>query len=287
MIHDASFHISRGRDGEYNGGTVCFQNQNAFVRHLQRLYEDCLIPEKEAEMIRKNSVSVIFTYNLKGTGHYELFGGEKVASSPGWLHIWKPGIVRFFHHHDAGEYLSKYIAVPAVFFDILEYYELPHHIETGVSETIAFQFDFFANELKDQSDFTLSCIALRVMEFIIRTIRSAQNAAVGNFEKLETAARLLGEDSCERKSIQEIAAEVGMSYSSFRRKFVQLYRISPMEYRIRRRLGKIQDLLSTGRYQVQELAERFGYADMYVLSKQFKKYIGASPKNFCRKFMDL
>ena len=74
-----------------------------------------------------------------------------------------------------------------------------------------------------------------------------------------------------------------MTYPNFRRLFTLLLGTSPAEYRIRRRIEKIQSLLKSSDLPLKEIAATFGYADIYTFSRQFSRYAGMPPGEFRRR----
>lgn len=105
-------------------------------------------------------------------------------------------------------------------------------------------------------------------------------------DEMEEAIRLLEKDFREKLSLQQLADAVGMSRTNFRRVFKEYYGIAPMEYRIRKRMEVIQATMSFQRMPMKEIAERFGYPDAFSFSRQFKQYLGMSPKEFFKKQTD-
>ena len=82
---------------------------------------------------------------------------------------------------------------------------------------------------------------------------------------------------------REDAAELGLSYARFRRLFTRAYKVPPAEYRIRRRIEKIQSLLTGSDLPLKEIADRFGYADVYTFARQFKQCTGITPGQFRKR----
>jgi AraC-like DNA-binding protein len=83
------------------------------------------------------------------------------------------------------------------------------------------------------------------------------------------------------QDLTEIAAEVGMSYESFRKRFQKEVGVSPARYRRERRLAAARELL---RYSPQmtnrQIAEMLGFADEYHFSRRFTEWAGVTPRAF-------
>ena len=160
-------------------------------------------------------------------------------------------------------YVDKYFVFPAEFYWIFQKMGLtsPEHpvVELGLRAEIAAGYDEIIRELQYQSELRLPLTIEKAFSFVLN---------------------LLEADFQEKCSIPSLARSMKMSHTSFRRIFARFYKMSPMEYRIRRKIEKIQLLLSTQDLRLKEVADRFGYADVYTFSHQFKKVTGISPADF-------
>ena len=82
----------------------------------------------------------------------------------------------------------------------------------------------------------------------------------------------------ERLSVERLARELNVSYSSFRQAFKAQTGISPKQYQLQIRLHKAQDFLVNTPKSVGEIAEILGFDSAFHLSKQFKDSIGLAPQ---------
>ncbi len=82
-------------------------------------------------------------------------------------------------------------------------------------------------------------------------------------------------------SIEQLAQICFMSRSTFHRRFQAEYRCSPIAWHLQMRIRKSRELLSTGLYSVQQVAEIMGFCDTYYFSRMFTKYTGLHAKD-CR-----
>lgn len=80
-------------------------------------------------------------------------------------------------------------------------------------------------------------------------------------------------------SLSDIAEKCGMSYSSFRRRFMKEYGISPGQYRIQKRMDAAIRWLQCG-VSVCETAQLLGYSDVYAFSHQFAAAFGVPPSRY-------
>jgi AraC-like DNA-binding protein len=99
---------------------------------------------------------------------------------------------------------------------------------------------------------------------------------------LNQARKLLEAKEGEvRPSLKAAADEMECGYNTFRRRFTQLAGIGPAQYRLQSQVhlasALIMDHPMVGN---KTLADRCGFSDEYHFSKQFKRIVGLSPKQY-------
>jgi AraC-like DNA-binding protein len=78
-------------------------------------------------------------------------------------------------------------------------------------------------------------------------------------------------------SIQEIAEELGVSYSNFRKLFKEYTGLSPAVYQQELRLLRAKELLSTTDLSIKEIAYRLAFDSPDYFSAKFKAKMGQKP----------
>lgn len=81
-------------------------------------------------------------------------------------------------------------------------------------------------------------------------------------------------------SIAELAAAVGLSESTLKRGFRQLYRTTPFGHLRSLRMERAKELLITGKNTVIEAAAYVGYSNPSNFAAAFRKQFGVNPKTF-------
>lgn len=81
-------------------------------------------------------------------------------------------------------------------------------------------------------------------------------------------------------SMEELAQLCGISYSYMKKLFLSKFGCPPKKYLIQRKLQYACDLLRTGQYTVTEIAGMCGFDSVPYFSRQFKAYMGVSPREF-------
>lgn len=94
---------------------------------------------------------------------------------------------------------------------------------------------------------------------------------------LNVASSLLGGDLNHPLPPAEVAARVGVSYESFRKRFQQATGVSPARYRNTKRIEAAQALLDHTQMTHEEIAESLGFSDSFHFSKRFKQLTGLTP----------
>lgn len=94
-------------------------------------------------------------------------------------------------------------------------------------------------------------------------------------------ARLRIRESLEDSlTIQEIAQELGISYSSFRKLFKEHTGFAPALYQQNLKLQRAKELLSTSNESIKEIAYRLNFESPDYFSAKFKTQTGMTPSEF-------
>lgn len=94
------------------------------------------------------------------------------------------------------------------------------------------------------------------------------------------AKRRLETESVESPSMPELARELGVGYSHFRREFTRRTGFSPRQYQLRMRLQRAQRLLGATEQSIKEIADRLGFSSAFHLSAAFKSHFGIAPRDW-------
>lgn len=106
--------------------------------------------------------------------------------------------------------------------------------------------------------------------------------AVGAPDWLEAVCRQL-----ERVEVTPdwavLAAQAGLSYERFRKKFAELKGVPPARYRMLRLIDRACVLLAGGEKPLKEIAGELGFCDEFHFSKLFKQRTGLAPSVYRRQ----
>jgi AraC family transcriptional regulator of arabinose operon len=80
--------------------------------------------------------------------------------------------------------------------------------------------------------------------------------------------------------LAELAAEAGLSVSHYSMLFRVQTGFSPIDYFLRMRMQRAAQLLDTTELRVEEVGASLGYEDAYYFSRQFKRFMRRSPREY-------
>jgi AraC-like DNA-binding protein len=89
--------------------------------------------------------------------------------------------------------------------------------------------------------------------------------------------------ACSNLKLEEIAFLCNMSLSTFKRYFIQEYKVAPGKWLQQKRLLKARDLLRNGKQRPSEIYADFGYNSLSNFSTAFKNEFGDSPGQLINK----
>lgn len=104
--------------------------------------------------------------------------------------------------------------------------------------------------------------------------------AYRTFDRFKT---LLTDGRRRFTSVEEAAAEFGISTAYACRLFRRFDAASPYQYLVRQRMSLAADMLTHERLQVKDAAARLGFTDQYQFSRTFKRVYGIAPAVFQRQ----
>lgn len=105
----------------------------------------------------------------------------------------------------------------------------------------------------------------------------------GYMDMINKARLRIREGVEEKITVQEIATELGSSYSNFRKLFKEYTGLSPAFYQQDLKLQRAKELLSTTDLSIKEIAYRLNFDSPDYFSSKFKAKIGCKPSEYRAK----
>lgn len=101
-------------------------------------------------------------------------------------------------------------------------------------------------------------------------------------QKLRKALTAMHDKPAQAWSLEDLAAQAGMSRTIFANSFKEVVGVTPGQYLQSWRLGLAQQLVERGT-PMRHVADEVGYADEAALSRAFKAHTGLSPRDWRKR----
>jgi AraC-like DNA-binding protein len=230
--------------------------------------------------------SYVLVYVLGGSGTFTDWNDVTYPVEPGCAIQMPPGRKHSVVHHADGQWLEAWLTLDGGFARSLVAVgtidESRPLLRPGVDRSLVEQFDRIRADLRDALDRDLPATLATAHSLIVALHAADRRGEIADptATLVERACAALGRDLHRRIDLEDIAAELELSYERFRKIFRQRQGISPGDYRIRRRIDQARALITQHRLSNKEIAYALGYADPFTFSKQFKQVVGMSPAVF-------
>ncbi|MBO7745905.1 AraC family transcriptional regulator [Paenibacillus sp. MWE-103] len=121
--------------------------------------------------------------------------------------------------------------------------------------------------------------------FLSRFLSAAyRDFASGGDPRIRELLRLVASrQELEERELLRYAAEAGLKRSRFYALFREETGLSPKHYMMLRKLQRIKCDLRQSDASITQIAEKYGYSSIHVLSKNFRKHIGVTPSEYRRQ----
>ena len=140
---------------------------------------------------------------------------------------------------------------------------------------------YIAQEEAAYAQQTLAGIANHLIGLMYSLERNIELNKDSKHVDIINKARLRIRESLEGNlTIQEIAQELGISYSSFRKLFKEHTGFAPALYQQNLKLQRAKELLSTTDDSIKEIAYRLNFESPDYFSSKFKSQTGMKPSDF-------
>ena len=129
----------------------------------------------------------------------------------------------------------------------------------------------------------ISGILLQILG-LVNTISESKQLDHSPVEKLISKSRFLLHESQERAmDMMELAQQLPMGYSAFRKQFKLFTGQSPNQYHLNLRMDRAKELLESTILSIEEVSVQTGFESIYYFSKLFKRKTGVSPNAYRKR----
>ncbi|MGI5893043.1 MAG: AraC family transcriptional regulator [Candidatus Merdivicinus sp.] len=220
--------------------------------------------------------------------------GEAEVTADNHREICRTGDIAFFN---SGRLHSVYSRTPIIRYycliaerDFLERQGLPVAtlpVAVRISDPMLSEvFEQIVREMLDRERFYKTAAKAYILTLIAQICRHCLDrgenrtpALDKRIEMVKIATRYMQEHFAEELSIETISAAAGFSKYYFCRGFKEITGRTVVDYLNFLRCTHAKRLLSTGRCNVSEAAERSGFRNFSYFSKIYRKYMGILPSH--------
>jgi AraC-like DNA-binding protein len=159
-------------------------------------------------------------------------------------------------------------------------------IDIGLDEKIIDLYRQILEHIESEKIGFKQIIASLTYEIIARilALEKSKKFVGKEIEATISKAKVLMADRIDQQiNFEELASELGIGYSWFRKTFRHNTSLAPAQYFLQLKINKAKDLLVNTSLSVKEIARITGFESQFYFSKFFKKRIGMSPVQL-RKF---
>ena len=156
-------------------------------------------------------------------------------------------------------------------------------LSPGVDQRLQREFVETTAEIRDEAIGCQAVLAARAALILAFARALGDRAALANQSALpaiEAAKCRMIERLDQPVAIEDLARELGVGYSWFRRRFRQCTGLSPAQYRLQVRINHASQLLKTTALPVAEIARQSGFDSAYYFARIFREKSGVTPTEY-------
>lgn len=229
-----------------------------------------------------------FCANLKNHELIFHFSGEAILNLGGKEYLLQENTLRLMAQGDHGNYDITRIKTGDC-IDIFFQTDTPVFSECLIrqmteNDKIGLLFKRIFNLWVQRDEgYYLKCMS--ILYDILARIQAENYLPEAKYSKIAPAVKYItdhfrtGDINCE-----SLAEMCGISYSYLKQIFIEKYKASPKQYIVQIRMNYACNLLLSGLFSINQVAEQCGFSETSFFSRQFKKYVGSSPRDFIKKY---
>ncbi|MDR0422553.1 MAG: AraC family transcriptional regulator [Proteiniphilum sp.] len=156
-------------------------------------------------------------------------------------------------------------------------------LNVGVNEDLVNLFSTaikVAKEDKTAAQQNLAGIAFNILGTILSLAQNRNFEYKDSVQKIERAKVIMVENIHKNVDTKGIAANLGISYSSFRKAFKDYTGYAPAQYFQELKLRKAKELLAETDYSVKEISYALNFSSYEYFLSFFKKRVGITPVEY-------
>ncbi|MFI4911488.1 MAG: AraC family transcriptional regulator [Sedimentisphaeraceae bacterium JB056] len=129
-------------------------------------------------------------------------------------------------------------------------------------------------------EYMLSASAFSLMAILNAEMDIQKNEDIEKSDAIRKGRKKLTENLETTLDLKQLATELNMSYSLFRKTFKEITGFTPYQYRLNLKLHKAERLLRSTTLPISQIAQTLGFSSIYYFSELFKKKTTQSPLQY-------
>ena len=122
-------------------------------------------------------------------------------------------------------------------------------------------------------------IFYKILELVVK--QTGRDTRSPRYEKIRYAVEYMMQNyRSSDLSVQDLCKRCAISDTYFRKCFLEEFRVTPNKYLTNLRIDYAKDLLDSGVYSIEQVAERSGFIEPKYFSTVFKKTVGKTPSEY-------
>lgn len=126
----------------------------------------------------------------------------------------------------------------------------------------------------------ISGVLMKLLGALYSRMNQSSNGEKKYDERIQKARLIITNNLYDTLSMTEVAVQVNMSYSLFRREFKRLTGFAPGDFYLEMKIRKAKELLITTEKSIKEIGYELAFPTHEQFSKTFKKRTGETPGGF-------
>lgn len=142
-------------------------------------------------------------------------------------------------------------------------------------------FKIYKLWVQKSNGYRYKCMALLYSIFAELKIMESRYLPNNKYKKIEPGIAYINEHLFDHNiDFHTPCAVSGISYTYFKRLFIEKFSMPPVQYVMKKRLEYALELIRLNRFSILETATRCGFENQYYFSRVFKKAFGVSPSEY-------
>ena len=226
-------------------------------------------------------------YISKGKGYFTSESTKRITISKGQIILLFPGQWHTYAPSKETGWNEYYIGFQGKIIDHIishGFFRIDNQIiDVGVNENLVNLFSTAIKIAKDDkvgSQQNLAGIVFNILGTILSLAQNKNFETKESAQKIERAKVIMFENIQKNIDIKEIAANLGISYSLFRKVFKEYTGYAPANYFQELKLRKAKELLSETNHSIKQIAYELNFSSYEYFLSFFKKKVNMTPMEY-------